>query len=134
MTSRRLSRTAAARPGIMPGPQRPQPLALAGLWLADAVLQYQPFMVTKAFGASLAASATGNTGVVAGPVNWAATLIEHHPVVLNALSATIQLLLAAGLAWNGQNAEPDGEPGQRRSRWRCLLRTARGAPVAIRPG
>jgi hypothetical protein len=86
-------------PGGRRDSRRELQLALAGLWLLDAALQYQPVMFTKAFGASLAASAMGNPGVIAGPVNWTAARFEHYPVPLNAVCATIQLLLAAGLAW-----------------------------------
>jgi hypothetical protein len=74
-------------------------LALAGIWLLDAALQCQPFMFTKAFGQSLAAAAMGNISVVAGPINWNASLVEAHPVLLNAVFAAIQLLLAVGIAW-----------------------------------
>jgi hypothetical protein len=95
MTGKPFSRKSGARPD----PRRALQMALAGLWLLDAALQYQPFMFTKAFRASLAASATGNPGAVAGPMNWTAGLFEHYPVELNALCATIQLLLAVGLAW-----------------------------------
>ncbi len=74
-------------------------LALAGIWLLDGVLQYQSFMFTKGFGQMLAGTASGNPGVVASPINWNATLIEHHGVLLNTIFATIQLLLAIGIAW-----------------------------------
>jgi len=74
-------------------------LALAALWLADATLQCQPFMFTRAFGQTLAASAPGNPRVVAGPVTWSAEIIGQHPAVTNAAFATIQLLIALGIAW-----------------------------------
>jgi hypothetical protein len=74
-------------------------LVLAGIWLLDGVLQYQAFMFSKAFGQMLAATAPGNPGVIAGPITWDATLIEHHPGLLNAIFATIQLLLGIGIAW-----------------------------------
>ena len=74
-------------------------LALAGMWLIDAALQFQPFMFTKAFGQTLAAGATGNAGVVAAPIVWNANLIEQHPALWNSVYATIQLLIAAGIAW-----------------------------------
>jgi len=74
-------------------------LALAGIWLLDAVLQYQSFMFSKAFSQMLAGTASGNPGVVASPINWDATLIEHHGVLLNTIFATSQLLLAIGIAW-----------------------------------
>src|SRR5580700_5738958 len=40
-------------------------LVLAGIWLVDAMLQYQPFMFTKAFGQMLAGTAPGNPPVIA---------------------------------------------------------------------
>ncbi|MFE5587778.1 hypothetical protein [Kitasatospora sp. NPDC056531] len=75
-------------------------LALAAIWLLDAALQYQPYMYTKAFGTEvLAASAQGNPAVIARPITWVAGIVEHHPVSTNAAFATIQLLLALGIAW-----------------------------------
>lgn len=81
------------------GPGRRLRLALAAVWLLDAALQYQPFMFTRAFGQSLAASAQGNPRVVAAPITWSAGIIEQHAVVANAAFATIQLLIAVGMAW-----------------------------------
>ena len=74
-------------------------LALAGLWLADAALQFQPFMFTRGFGQALAATAHGNPAVLADPIMWSARLTEQYPVAFNAAFATVQLLLAAGIAW-----------------------------------
>ena len=81
-----------------PDARRMLQLALAGVWLLDGVLQYQSFMFTKAFGQMLAATAAGNPGVIASPINWDARLIEHHDVALNAIFATIQVLLGLGIA------------------------------------
>jgi hypothetical protein len=85
--------------GRAPDVRRLLQLALAGIWLLDGVLQYQAFMFTKAFGQMLAATAPGNPGVIASPITWNATLVEHHPVLLNAIFATMQLLLGIGIAW-----------------------------------
>jgi hypothetical protein len=74
-------------------------LTLAAVWLIDAALQYQPFMFTKAFSQTLAASAQGNPPVIADPITWSAGIIGHHPVATNAAFATIQLLLAIGIVW-----------------------------------
>ena len=49
-----------------PGLRRSLQLALAALWLLDAVLQYQTFMFSQGFPRMLAATATGNPGPVAG--------------------------------------------------------------------
>jgi len=82
-----------------PDARRLLQLALAGIWLLDRVLQYQSFMFSKGFSQMLAGTASGNPGVVAGPINWNATLVEHHAVLLNAIFATIQVLLGIGIAW-----------------------------------
>lgn len=84
--------------GHAPDARRGLQLALAGVWLLDALLQYQPFMYTKAFGQMLAATASGNPGVIARPITWNAALVEHHAVALNTVFATIQLLLGLGIA------------------------------------
>jgi hypothetical protein len=74
-------------------------LGLAAIWLIDGVLQYQSFMYTKAFGQVLAATAPGNPSVIARPITWDATLVEHHLVLTNTIFATIQLLLGLGIAF-----------------------------------
>jgi hypothetical protein len=74
-------------------------LCLAGIWLFDAVLQYQAFMFTRRFSQMLAATANGNPAVVAGPIIWTARFVGQHAVVANAVFATVQLLLALGIAW-----------------------------------
>ncbi len=81
-----------------PDARRMLQLALAGVWLLDGVLQYQSFMFTKAFGQMLAGTAAGNPVVIASPINWDARLVEHHAVALNAIFATIQLLIGLGIA------------------------------------
>ena len=48
---------------------------------------------------SLAATAQATPAVVARPITWSASLIDHHVVVLNALFATVQLALGLGIAW-----------------------------------
>jgi len=74
-------------------------LALASIWLIDGVLQYQPFMYSKAFAQMLAGTADGNPSVIARPITWDATLVGHHLALLNTLFATIQLLLGLGIAF-----------------------------------
>jgi hypothetical protein len=73
-------------------------LALAAVWLLDAVLQYQAFMYTKGFSDMLAGTATGNPSVIARPITWDANLVEHHLALLNTIFATIQLLIGLGIA------------------------------------
>jgi hypothetical protein len=74
-------------------------LVLAALWLLDGVLQYQPFMYTKAFAQMLGSTAAGNPSVIARPVTWDASLVGDHLVLLNIVFATIQLLLGLGIAF-----------------------------------
>jgi hypothetical protein len=87
----------AARPSL--DARRALQLALAAIWLLDGVLQYQGFMFTKGFNQMLAGTADGNPAVIAKPITWDATLIDHHMVLLNAVFATIQLLLGLGIAF-----------------------------------
>jgi len=82
-----------------PDVRRVLQLVLAGIWLLDALLQYQSFMFSKAFGQMIGGTASGNPGVVASPITWNATLVAHHAVLLNSIFATIQLLIAIGIAW-----------------------------------
>ena len=74
-------------------------LVLAAIWLLDGVLQFQAFMFTKAFGQMIGSTSSGNPAVVARPISWNATLVEHHLVLLNTIFATIQLLIGLGIAW-----------------------------------
>jgi hypothetical protein len=82
-----------------PDARRVLQLCLAAVWLLDAILQYQSWMFTRAFGHMLAATAAGNPGVIAHPITWSAGIIEHHPVPANGAFATVQLALALGIAW-----------------------------------
>jgi hypothetical protein len=94
----RMSAGAEAARGA-PDVRRLLQLTLAGIWLLDGVLQYQAFMFSKGFSDMLAGTASGNPRAVASPITWNATLIQHHLVLLNALFATVQLLLGIGIAW-----------------------------------
>jgi hypothetical protein len=74
-------------------------LALGGLWLLDAMLQFQAFMFGRGFAAMLHAAAPGNPSVIAAPIIWSARLIAQHHVLANAVFASIQLAIALGIAW-----------------------------------
>jgi hypothetical protein len=87
----------AARPSL--DARRALQLGLAAIWLLDGVLQYQGFMFTKGFSQSLAVTAPGNPAVIAKPITWNANLVDHHMVLLNAIFATVQLLLGLGIAF-----------------------------------
>ena len=49
----------------VPDARRRLQLALAGIWLLDAVLQFQAFMFSKGFSQMLGATAAGNPAVIA---------------------------------------------------------------------
>ena len=94
--------------GWAPGPRCPGQRRTSGgccnwVWpgygCSDALLQYQSFMFSKAFSQMIGGTVSGNPGVVASPITWNATLVAHHAMLLNAIFATIQLLLAIGIAW-----------------------------------
>jgi hypothetical protein len=73
-------------------------LALGVLWLLDGALQLQSFMFTRGFATSIIApAATGQPRFVADAVEWNAWVIAGHPVLFNALFASLQLAL--GLAF-----------------------------------
>ena len=89
-----------ARPSV--DPRRALQVVLAAIWLLDGVLQYQGFMFTSGangFNGMLAGTASGNPAVIAKPITWDANLVGHHIVLLNAVFATIQLLLGLGIAF-----------------------------------
>ncbi|MBO0816386.1 MAG: hypothetical protein J2P30_14745 [Actinobacteria bacterium] len=81
-----------------PDARRYLQLALAGLWLLDAVLQCQAFMFTKGFAGMLAGAAAGNPGWAAAPVLWAAHLTGRDPALANTGFAAVQLLIALAIA------------------------------------
>ena len=82
-----------------PDARRALQLGLAGISLLDALLQYQPVMFSRTFGQMLAETAAGNPGFIARPIAWDATLVQQHAVALNAVFATVQLLLGLGIAF-----------------------------------
>jgi hypothetical protein len=80
--------------------QRTFQLALATVWLLDAVLQLQPLMFTpgpNGFSAMLHAQASGNPGWIAHSITWNASIVDHHPVSTNALFALIQFVIGFGI-------------------------------------
>jgi hypothetical protein len=100
-----LPRLQKLRPGstlatAAPDRRRALQLALGGIWLLDAALQYQPFMFTRGFVSQVIQnSAAGNPAVIADPITWSAAVMARHIVVCNAMFATIQLLIAVGLLY-----------------------------------
>jgi hypothetical protein len=73
-------------------------LCLGLIWLLDAALQYQPFMFRPSFVTQVIERAeTGNPPWVTSSVTWASHMMLHHIAAFNAVFASIQLLIAAGL-------------------------------------
>jgi len=82
-----------------PDARRKLQLLLAGVWLLDAILQFQAFMFGKGFAQMLAGTGPGNPAVIADPISWSARIIAAHAVMTNAVFATVQLLIALGIAF-----------------------------------
>jgi hypothetical protein len=75
-------------------------LVLAGIWLLDGILQFQPAMFTKNFAQMIIyPTIDGNPSVIASPMNWAHTIILNHPVGTNTAFACIQLALGLAIAY-----------------------------------
>jgi hypothetical protein len=73
-------------------------LCLGLIWLLDAALQYQPFMFGPAFVTqTIEPAAAGNPHWVTSSVTWASQVMLHHIALFNAVFASVQLLIAAGL-------------------------------------
>lgn len=84
----------------IPDRRRALQLALGVIWLLDAALQYQPYMFTKGFASQvIRPGAAGNPAVIADPITWSAAFMTRHVVVCNAIFATVQLMIAAGLLY-----------------------------------
>jgi hypothetical protein len=73
-------------------------LCLGLIWLLDAALQYQPFMFGRAFVTRIIEpAAAGNPHWARSPVIWASQVMLHNMAAFNAVFASVQLLIAAGL-------------------------------------
>jgi hypothetical protein len=94
-------RTSAA--GVVRHPRdvrRSLQLVLATAWLVDGLLQFQPFMFTRAFGSQmLAATAHGNPSPIAHSITWGDVVVGHHSVVADTIFAILQVLIGFGMAW-----------------------------------
>lgn len=82
------------------GRRRTLQLVLAGIWLLDGVLQFQPAMFTKNFAQMMIyPTIGGNPSVIASPMTWAHGIILNHPVGTNTVFACIQLALGLAIAY-----------------------------------
>jgi hypothetical protein len=82
------------------GALRTLQIALGLIWLTDGALQLQPYMFGRSFVTHIIApNAIGQPGIVAGPINLAAHLIEPRVALFNAFAATLQVLIGLGLIY-----------------------------------
>lgn len=73
-------------------------VALGVFWLLDGALQLQRFMFTRGFAQTiLKPQASGQPGLLAGPILFGAHLVAHYPVAANTVFAVVQLGIGAGL-------------------------------------
>ena len=80
--------------------QRRLQVTLGLFWLLDAALQFQPYMFTKAFVANfLAMNAMYQPHAIGELIITTARFLILHAAAWNALFATVQLAIAAGLLW-----------------------------------
>jgi hypothetical protein len=85
---------------VASGARRNLQLVLAGIWLLDGVLQFQPAMFTKNFAQMIIyPTIAGNPSVIASPMTWAQKIILDHPVGTNTAFACIQLALGLAIAY-----------------------------------
>ena len=99
------ARTAAAPSpfrgrAVRAGTRRRLEMALGVLWLVDGVLQFQPSMFSSAFfGDMLGMANMGLPGPVSALLFRITDMLTAQPVLWNALFATLQLAIGAGLLW-----------------------------------
>ena len=75
-------------------------IALGLLWLLDGALQFQPFMFTRDFFEGILGMANmGLPGPVTAVNLSIADQLVAHPVLANAIFATLQVALGVGLLW-----------------------------------
>ena len=85
---------------VSSGVRRNLQTVLAGIWLLDGILQFQPAMFTKNFAQMVIyPTIAGNPGAIASPMNWAQKIILDHPVGTNTAFACIQLALGLAIAY-----------------------------------
>ena len=82
--------------------QRTFRLILATVWLLDATLQLQPIMFTpgpNGFSGMLNTSAAGNPSWFHHIVTWNASIVDHQPILTDAIFAGVQFLIAIGIIY-----------------------------------
>jgi hypothetical protein len=74
-------------------------IALGLIWLLDGGLQFQSFMYSKGFIASITVNAPGQPGWLESSITWAAHLAQHNLDVYNTLFALTQCAIGLGLLY-----------------------------------
>jgi hypothetical protein len=75
-------------------------MALGVLWLLDGALQWQPYMFSSAFFSNMLGMANmGLPGPVSGVLYRTTSMLTAQPVIWNAVFASLQLAIGAGLLW-----------------------------------
>lgn len=73
-------------------------IVLGLIWLLDGVLQFQPFMFSKALLTQVITPVSvGQPAGVKSSIVWSVHMMGHHLVLYNAIFATIQVLIGLGL-------------------------------------
>ncbi len=80
-------------------PVRTLQTALGVIWLVDAGLQFQSFMYSPGFIATLKSTAAGQPGWVHDSVIWGANIAAQNLSVWNTLFALVQVLIGIGLLY-----------------------------------
>lgn len=81
------------RPGI-----RTIRILLGLTWILAGALQFQPFMFSNGFlHEILGPAAHGQPGWIAATITWSVQVMGRHLVACNAIFATVQVLIGAGL-------------------------------------
>ena len=84
---------------IRTGLRRNLQLVLAGIWLLDGILQFQPVMFTKNFAPMIIyPTIAGNPSAIVSSMTWSQRIITDHPVGTNAAFASIQLVIGLAIA------------------------------------
>ncbi len=70
------------------------------IWVLDGALQFQPYMFSNAFFANMLGMANmGLPGPVSSGIYQVTRLLTMHPVIWNALFASLQVVIGIGLMW-----------------------------------
>jgi hypothetical protein len=73
--------------------------ALGLLWLLDGALQFQSYMYSHSFLASVQANATGQPLWLESSINWSVHVVGHNLALWNTLFALVQVAIGLGLLY-----------------------------------